>query len=451
MTIAPVIIKRKHQSQELVEKNFKFTPDFASLNERSLPSREAAWRSYSALPFPTTKEEAWRRTDLANLPVESFSVGRGVQDSGSEISSQLLVPIADGEHGGQIIINNGRVTTKLDKDLAAQGVIFTDLKTAWQNHPEIMVKYSEKLNQEEKDKFAALATAMAENGILLYVPKFVKVASPLHSLLWVSGENLAHFSKMVILLDEGSEVTYVHESASSGSEKIDSMHSGIMDINVGPGATLRFVELQSWGENIWNFTHERVNVERDGNIEWIFGALGSKVTKNFSDLNLVGEGSTGKVSGFYFTHGKQHLDHDTQQNHLARNTTSDLLYKGALVGESRSVWQGMIYVAKNASETDGYQANRNLLLSENSRADSIPGLEILTDDVRCTHGATVGKIDPEELFYLESRGLPHEDAERLIVEGFFDPIMQRIPFEGVRNRFQRAILEKLGDLKSSNT
>jgi Fe-S cluster assembly protein SufD len=184
-------------------------------------------------------------------------------------------------------------------------------------------------------------------------------------------------------------------------------------------------------------------VERDGNVEWIFGALGSKVTKNFSDLELTGEGSTGKVSGFYFTHGKQHLDHDTQQNHLARNTTSDLLYKGALVSESRSVWQGMIYVSKDAAKTDGYQANRNLLLDERSRADSIPGLEILTDDVRCSHGATVGKIDPDELFYLESRGLPKEDAERLVVEGFFDPIMQRIPFEGVRNRFQQAILEKM--------
>ena len=211
---------------------------------------------------------------------------------------------------------------------------------------------------------------------------------------------------------------------------------------------VRFVELQSWGENVWNFTHERINVERDGTVDWIFGAVGSQLTKNFSDLNLVGEGSTGKMSGFYFTHGHQHLDHDTQQNHLAPHTTSDLLFKGALVGKSRSVWQGMIYVAPNASKSDGYQANRNLILDKKARADSIPGLEILTDDVRCTHGATVGKIDPAQTFYLESRGLPRADAERLIVEGFFDPIMQRIPFEGVRNRFQRAIIDKMRDYHS---
>jgi Fe-S cluster assembly protein SufD len=210
------------------------------------------------------------------------------------------------------------------------------------------------------------------------------------------------------------------------------------------GASLRFVELQSWGKHVWNFSHERIRVERDGTLDWIFGAIGSKLTKNFSELDLAGEGSTGRMSGFYFTDGKQHLDHDTQQNHFAPHTTSDLLFKGALKGQSRSVWQGMIYVAKGAAKTDGYQANRNIVLEEGSRADSIPGLEILADDVRCTHGATVGKLEEEPVFYLRSRGIPKWDAERLVVEGFFDPIMQRIPFEGVRERFHQAILEKMG-------
>jgi Fe-S cluster assembly protein SufD len=171
-----------------------------------------------------------------------------------------------------------------------------------------------------------------------------------------------------------------------------SLHAGIVEIRVGPRANLRFVELQSWGEHIWNFTHERARVERDGTLEWIFGSIGSHLTKNFTDLDLVGPGATGKMSGFYFTDHDQHLDHDTQQNHLAPNTTSDLLFKGALLGESRSVWQGMIYVAPKAIKTDGYQANRNLVLGSQARADSIPGLEILADDVRCTHGATVGNV-----------------------------------------------------------
>jgi Fe-S cluster assembly protein SufD len=244
-------------------------------------------------------------------------------------------------------------------------------------------------------------------------------------------------------LEEGAAATYIHETASPTEEGGQTLHSGIVELYVGEGARLRFVELQSLGEHVWNFSHERAQVDRNGTIEWIFGAMGSHLTKNFTDVDLVGAGSTGKMSGFYFTDGVQHLDHDTQQNHLAPSTTSDLLFKGALMGESRSVWQGMIYVAPVAMKTDGYQANRNLVLSKKARADSIPGLEILADDVRCTHGATVGKIDQDQIFYLLSRGIPRKEAERLVVEGFFDPIMQRIPFEGVRRRFQNAIHMKM--------
>jgi Fe-S cluster assembly protein SufD len=203
------------------------------------------------------------------------------------------------------------------------------------------------------------------------------------------------------------------------------------------------VELQTWGEHVWTVTHEKAQVAARGQVDWIFGAVGSHLTKNFSELTLAGEGAEGRMSGFYFTDGVQHLDHDTQQNHLAPHTTSDLLFKGALTGRSRSVWQGMIYVAPGAQRTDGYQANRNLLLSRQARADSIPGLEILADDVRCTHGATVGRLEEEPLYYLMTRGIPRPDAERLVVYGFFAPIMSRIPFEGVRERFQRMIDEKM--------
>ena len=292
-------------------------------------------------------------------------------------------------------------------------------------------------------KFSALTGALSQTGVLLYVPRGVKVEQPLHSVLWGPGANLAYLTHLLIWLDEGASLTYVHEAASLTETAGQSMHSGIVEIRVGSGANLHFVELQSWGEHIWNFSHERARIERDGTLDWVFGAIGSHLTKNFSEIDLVGQGATGRMSGFYFTDGNQHLDHDTQQNHLAPNTTSDLLFKGALRDESHSVWQGMIYVAPGAQKTDGYQANRNLVLSPHARADSIPGLEILADDVRCTHGATVGKIDQDQVFYLRSRGIPYREAERLIVEGFFEPIMQRIPFEGVRARFQDAIMNKM--------
>jgi Fe-S cluster assembly protein SufD len=393
--------------------------------------------------MPVTTDEAWRRTDLRMLPAPDFKIPqKGAFEDLPVVPEYLLQPLTGEEHGGQITLLPGGSSVRLDPALVGKGVIFTDLRTAERDHPGLLKKLIGKIVKPEDGKFAALASALAGNGVLLHVPRNVHVETPLHSVLWGPGGDLAHFSHLIINLDDGASVTYVHEAASP-DEPGHAMHAGVVEIHVGQNANLRFVELQSWGRHVWNFSHERARVERGGNIDWIFGAVGSRLTKNFSDLDLAGEGAQGRMSGFYFTDGSQHLDHDTQQNHFAPHTTSDLLFKGALKGKSRSVWQGMIYVAPGAQKTDGYQANRNLVLDDQSRADSIPGLEILADDVRCTHGATVGKLEQEPLFYLKSRGIPQPDAERLVVEGFFDPIMQRIPFEGVRERFQQAIQDKL--------
>ncbi len=421
-----------------------------SFNEMQIPDgalveyRRRAWLAFQRMSLPVTTDEAWRRTDLRTFPADVFRLPTETSfENSPEVPAHLLKPLIADQHGGQIILSPGYSRIDLDEKISGQGVIFTDLKTAEIKYPELLEKMIGKTVNPEEGKFASLAAAFARNGVVLYVPKGVSVEAPLHSVLWGAGIDLAHISHILVLVDEGASLTYVHESASPATDNFNSMHAGLVEIQVMKGARLRFVELQSWGKNVWNFSHERIRVERDGNLDWIFGAVGSRLTKNFSELDLVGPGAVGQMSGFYFTDGNQHLDHDTQQNHLAPNTKSDLLFKGALKGNSRSVWQGMIYVAPSAQKSDGYQANRNLVLSERARADSIPGLEILADDVRCTHGATVGKLEQDPLFYLKSRGVSQGDAERLLVEGFFDPIMQRIPFEGVRERFQQAIFEKM--------
>jgi len=410
--------------------------------------RTQAWEIFERLPYPTTKDEAWRRTDIRDLDGSVVLPKAEAFLDLQPIPERLLTPLVSDQHGGQITLLPGGLNVELNDEIAQKGVIFSDLETAAREYPDQLAKALGQIIKPDEGKFAALTAALTQNGVFVYVPRGVQVEQPLHSVLWAAGMGLAHFSHLVIWVEDGAALTYVHESASPEDtlQKTDSqtLHGGIVEIHVGAGANLRFVELQSLGRNVWNFTHERAQVEQDGNLDWIFGAVGSRLTKNFSDLDLVGQGSTGRMSGFYFTDSNQHLDHDTQQNHMAAHTTSDLLFKGALKGNSRSVWQGMIYVAPGAQRTDGYQANRNLVLSENARADSIPGLEILADDVRCTHGATVGKIDPDLVFYLRSRGIPMDEAERLVVEGFFDPIMQRIPFEGVRARFQQAIEAKMG-------
>lgn len=438
----PRVVVTKSRHSDTPAKKFTFSSEMVPTSGVLADYHQKAWQTFNRLSLPVMTEKAWRRTDLRELPAESFYLpSTGAFQDLAVAPEELLKPLTADEHGGQVVLLPGGEKLYLSPELYKQGVVFTSLITAERENPELVAKMVGQTVKPEEGKFAALAGALGQNGVVLYIPKRLHVEQPLNSLLWGPGVNIAHLSHILIWVDEGASVTYIHEAASP-DEKGPAMHCGIVEIKVSDSASLRFVELQSWGRHVWNFSHERISVGRNGNLDWIFGAIGSRLTKNFSELDLVGEGATGQMSGFYFTDGNQHLDHDTQQNHLAPHTTSDLLFKGALKGNSRSVWQGMIYVAVGAEKTDGYQANRNLILSPNARADSIPGLEILADDVRCTHGATVGKLEQEPLFYVKTRGIPDKEAERLLVEGFFDPIMQRIPFEGVRSRFQQAIHEK---------
>ncbi len=444
MIEAPVIIKRVTREQSI--SSFRFTKDQLpkSKNSDLHQFREIAWNVYEQTPFPTQKDEAWRRTDLATFHPEIYTING--ESSSTSVPENLLIPLAGGEQDGQVIVSSDRTDGFLSDDYRKQGVVFELLRNLEVSQPDLIAKLSGKVISPNEGKFAALASAMAMDGVLLYVPRNVSIKNPLHSVLWLSGSNHAFFSRIVIWLEEGASVTYVHEYASDMELKESFFHNGLVEIYAGPMSHLKFVELQSWGPEGKHIVHERAKVDTNAQVEWIFGAIGSQFTKSFTDYDLIGQGATIKVSGFYFADGTQQLDHDTQQNHLVPHTTSDLLFKGAVSGNSRSVWQGMIYVAPGAYKTDGYQANRNIVLSKNARADSIPGLEILADDVRCTHGATVGKVDEEQVFYLQTRGLPKRDAQKLVVEGFFEPVMERIPFDGVRERFRDAINRKMNKI-----
>jgi Fe-S cluster assembly protein SufD len=407
--------------------------------------RMAAWKVYDALPMPTLNDEAWRRTDLRPFNWGGLILPHRLNGrvSVKRVPAALLKPLVGAQQGGQLVAAGGQVDEySVHPALKRQKVIFADFLAATKKYPELVRKYLGKGVKISEGKFAALAEALADGGLFVYVPRGVKAELPLHSVAWLTGP--AHFSRVLIVVDDEASATVVHETASPKGVEAQALHAATVEVLVGRAAHLTFVELQSLGRNVWNFTHERVRVGAGSTVDWIFSAVGTHLTKNFSTIDLDGQGATGKMSGFYFTEGDQHLDHDTQQNHHAPHTTSDLLFKGALRDKSRSVWQGMIYVAPGAQKTDGYQANRNLVLSPSARADSIPGLEILADDVRCTHGATVGQMEQEHLFYLMARGLPRREAEKLVVDGFFDPILQRIPFEGVRQRLKKAIEAKMG-------
>jgi len=424
-------------------KEFKFSGQMVrsdGLSPAIRKYRETSWDLFQELTMPDERSESWKRSSLREFKPGNYSLA---YPSGSEIdnlSSNENIP--DGVAGS--IHSIAEVTrTNLSELNRINGIIFQDIVTAEKSHPEIVEKILGQVINPGVDKFAAAAGALAQFGTVLYIPHDQKIDQPMVVSLEGSGTGKAFFSHHLIYLEPFSSATLIIENSSLPEKEIGIFHSGIVEIILKEGAKLTLISLQSWAENCWNFGHAKAILEKDATIDWTIGSVGSKFSKDFSDLQLSGRGSNGKISGFYFANHHQHMDHETSQNHLAPNTTSDLLFKGALTDSSRTVWRGMIYVAKDAIKTDGYQANRNLILSENARADSIPGLEILTDDVRCTHGATVGKIDQDLIFYLESRGIPREEAEKLVIEGFFEPVLERIPLESIQELFRKAISQKM--------
>lgn len=409
-----------------------------------LQKRQAAWQLAESLPLPDLSDEAWRRTDLRDVDWAALAgLDAAPQASLAGVPAELYRPLIGEEQGGLLVFAEGQlVHAELAASLKAQGVIFTDLGSAARDHAELVQRFfMTQVVQAHEGKFAALHAALWTHGVFLYVPKGVQVELPLHSVEYVAGRGLTS-THILAVLEDGAAATYLHESASAqGTGPL--LHLGATELLAGPGANLRYVALQNWGDDVINLGHQRGRVARGAQLDWVAGEMGAAFEKVFMTLDLDGDDAWGRISGLYFGHGTQHLDLDTQQNHHALRTTSDLLFKGAMKDTSRSVWQGIIVVDQGAQQTDGFQANRNLLLERTARADSIPGLEIKADDVRCTHAATVGKVDPVEMFYLMARGVPRLEALKLIVQGFFDPVMQRIPFEEIRERLIADIDAKL--------
>jgi Fe-S cluster assembly protein SufD len=291
------------------------------------------------------------------------------------------------------------------------------------------------------DKFSALTSACWTGGTLLYVPRGVTVQQPLHALA-VLHPGHADIGRTLVVLEEGAEATLLTETRST-SDEAGGLHCGTVELIAGPGARLRYVNLQNWGSGVWHFAHQKAVIQNDAQLQWTISALGSRLAKVNQHVALAGAGAMAQVNGVMFTEGKQHLSYHTLQHHQSPSCKSDLLYKAALQDHSRTVWRGMIQVDPLAQKTDGYQRNDNLMLSADARADSIPGLEIQADDVRCTHGSTSGRVDEEQIFYCCARGLTRNEAVRMVVTGFFQQVFDRITIESVREALGRAIRRRI--------
>ena len=427
--------------------------------------RLEAYALYESLPMPhTTKDDVWRRTvDMRTQDywrrtrryLRGFAVEKYHPSVPNGGVSSKDVDYSEAETAGVLVQVDGQRQYASDSEiLKEKGVYFADLHTALQAQPELLRTYFmnkavtletalKSGNIAQHNKFDALHGAFWQGGYLLHVPKGVRIEVPLRVYIRMSEAEQADLSHTLIIAEEGSQVVVLEDNLSTTPDA-SGFHSGAVEIFAGQNANVTYVQVQRWNRQVWNFASHRAMVARDAHLCWVTATFGGRLNKINQAVVLEGAGGNAKMLGLAFTDARQHLDVSTAQEHVSPHTFSDLLYRTVLKDRAQSAWGGNIYVYPSANHTDAYQKNDNLLLSERAHADTLPGLEIQAHEVRCTHGATAGKIDAEQIFYLMSRGLPYTEAEKLIVEGFFEPVMERIPLESVREELNTSITDKLG-------
>jgi Fe-S cluster assembly protein SufD len=403
--------------------------------------RKAAWRQFEESSWPDRKQEEWMRSDLRGFHLDRYRLPSAVQSQLDDVNVPQRLSEGIAAAGSVSTLNGNLVDEHLEQEWSDKGVLFGDLSRLSLEHSDLVERHLYTVVDPAQDRFAALHGATWSGGQLLYVPRGVCVQQPLHVAAGMTdgGSDTGH---TLIILEEGAEATFLYE-ANSTAESDSGVHLGSVEIVVKPGAHLRYVNLQDWGRGVWHIAHQRATLDRDASIQWTIAALGSRFSQVSQRVSLIGEGADCQVNGVMFTQDNQQLTYNTFQHHQAPHCRSDFLYKAALQDKSRTVWRGMIGVDPIAQRTNGYQRNDNLLLSDHARADSIPGLEILADDVRCTHGSTSGKVDEELIFYAQSRGFTRKEATRMIVTGFFQQIFDRITIESVRDALGQSIARQV--------
>src|SRR5690348_920955 len=416
--------------------------------EWMLQKRLHAWDIYESLPAPLG-----RRGDLGTLRVVSNfkfqQLSPYVPVSQSEaLPFAVEQSIQEGlvnERSGLIVQLNGTVVrTELSEELKQQGVILTDLDTAVREYPELVQKYfMTECVPVESSKYTALHAAFWSGGFFLYVPKGVEIEQPILSHVWMDVPASATFSHTLIIAEEQSNVRFVEEYNSIVAGEQPALLSDVVEVYVKDQARVECSNVQDLGQNIWNITNKNAIYGKDSSMTLVMADLGSKVTLADIGAGLRGNGSAAELVGVFFTDHDQRYAIHTLSNHAALSTNAETMVKGVLTDDSRVEFEGMIRIQPKAQQTASFLSAHSLLLSKKARAEMIPGLEIAANEVSASHGATTGQIDEDELFYLMVRGIPRPEAERIIVQGFFEPVLQRIPLEHLRIRLRRSIVRRM--------
>ena len=402
--------------------------------------RKQAFTEYLALPIPSQETEEWRYTDLSEMDLSFAPFAAGVRAENLDGVDERILEAAGqvGERAGLQIQHNSEIAVAhLDPALAAKGVIFMDLDRAAGEHPDLVEPYLHTLVPTSRTKFTALHGAFRSAGTFLYVPEGVAVQMPIQTLTWLDADGAAVFPHTLIVVGEDAEVTFIDRYASLDVGR--ALSDAVVEIHAGPASRVRYVSIQEWGEGVTHLGIQRARLSRDVDFRAVAVGFGASLARAEAETILAEPGGFSEMLGVFFADGSQHFDHRTEQEHAAPNCTSDLLYKGALRDESRAVYSGWVHVRPGAQKTDAMQTSRNIVLSERAKADAIPNLEIEANDVKCGHAASVGPVDEETVFYLQSRGIPADEAERLIVSGFFQEVLDRVQIQEVREGAEAAI------------
>ncbi len=411
--------------------------------------RREAWGVYESTPMPTRRSEEWRYTDLSSLAPERF-VPLGRDGRRAETDVDLPAPVrdclsSDSERSAVSIQHNGSMEhLRVDDELREKGVVYAPLSEVAASRPELLREFLFASDVAEKErKLWSLHSALLSDGYVLYVPANVALPHPVHAIRYLDRDGTVVSTHSLIIAEPGARLTCIDEYVSPDLAG-ESLSLNGVEIFGAENAIVRYLALQRYGAGVLHFSMQHANTGRDSMLSGMNVNLGADLSRADVTSHLDGAGAESEMLALWFGDGHQHFDHHTLQHHKAPSARSDLLYKGALSGSARSVFRGLIRVNPGAQLTDAYQTNRNLLLSPDAEATALPNLEIEADDVRCSHGASVGQVDETQLFYLMSRGLDRHQAERLLVFGFFQEVLNRVLVEGVRERIQESIEEKIG-------
>jgi Fe-S cluster assembly protein SufD len=388
--------------------------------------QRAAWKQFESLPTPTRKDQAWRFANVNLLDLAPFKIGSPL----SEDDRKNILKYSSGldQYAARMIFANDQLIERdvVSDDLKKRGVIFQPLERAIVEHADLFRKYF--MSTEAtlgSAKFAALHKALVSSGTFLFVPRGLEIDLPIEIFHWLRHDNTSAFPHLLLIADELAKVTVI-EHFRSCNRTAPGFACGVNDLIAGPGAKVTYVCAQNWASNVIALQMNSTTVDHDASAMSLNLHLGGRYSRFESLSRLVGEGGRSDLLAVAVAKDQQEFDARTLQDHISPHTTSDLLYKNALDDRARTIFGGLIRVEPHAHFADAYQKVRNLLLSDDAEANSMPGLEILADNVRCTHGATSGQIEEDQMFYLRSRGIPTKVAQRLLVTGFLDEVMERL-------------------------